>query len=441
MKILWVVAVVCVGLGTSLPAAAQTPRPERPYRGLFGSGVADVGSSLVLSVSLGGGYDTNVIAETRGGTLTRANDWNTDFSSAQASSTASLSYRLNTSRFVIGATAGTSGRYYPSVIDRVLRRDNAQLRVSARLAEGLTVSASGTYAPYDLTRFFLSELDPSLDAPAPELEFVSSPEHYIAYQGNASWRRPLTQRTRFDALYGYRGREASTAVDQFKSHRGGAGLTHTLGRGLEVRGGYRYAIAYYGASREPLHNHIIDAGINFNRRLSFSRQTTLSFGTGTSATSRPIGDNTVTRFFASGHVDLNHEIGRTWHAAVAYRRGAQFVDTWPEPVFSDALTASLSGLLGRRLQAGINTRVSTGRGGLSEDAARFTAVYTTASVALAITRNLAWTTAYTYYRHQFPDGVVLAPGFTDYLDRHSVRGSLNVWLPLFQTIRRGDAAR
>ncbi len=48
------------------PAFAQISRPERPYRGLFGGGggSGEYEQSLTASLSLGGGYDGNVLTGT-----------------------------------------------------------------------------------------------------------------------------------------------------------------------------------------------------------------------------------------------------------------------------------------------------------------------------------------------------------------------------------------
>ena len=55
-------ALVCAA-----PALAQRPRPDRPYRGLFGGNGADPNSTqaLDLNVSLSGAYDDNVLASAR----------------------------------------------------------------------------------------------------------------------------------------------------------------------------------------------------------------------------------------------------------------------------------------------------------------------------------------------------------------------------------------
>ena len=49
------------------PAAAQgSARPERPYRGLFGSGTSETGQMLSVGASLGSGWDDDLEANARG---------------------------------------------------------------------------------------------------------------------------------------------------------------------------------------------------------------------------------------------------------------------------------------------------------------------------------------------------------------------------------------
>ena len=49
-------------------AAAQSVRPERPYRGLFASSSSDTEQELALNGSLGSGYDDNILADAQGRT-------------------------------------------------------------------------------------------------------------------------------------------------------------------------------------------------------------------------------------------------------------------------------------------------------------------------------------------------------------------------------------
>ena len=45
--------------------AAAQGRPERPYRGLFASGLGAADHSLVATGSVGSGWDNNLLADTR----------------------------------------------------------------------------------------------------------------------------------------------------------------------------------------------------------------------------------------------------------------------------------------------------------------------------------------------------------------------------------------
>ena len=68
---------------------------------------------------------------------------------------------------------------------------------------------------------------------------------------------------------------------------------------MDARAGYTYGEGDYGDGGTREH-HAIDAGVNYNRALSISRQTTLSFGTGTSAL-RTLGN---LRFTITGNARL-----------------------------------------------------------------------------------------------------------------------------------------
>ena len=114
-----------------VPATAQAQgptRPERPYRGIFASGVDYSGQSLTANGSLSGGYDDNVLAGATNQSSVRNQQGGTF---GQASGC--LNYTLNAERATVNAVAGTSQRYYPSLQNDYLRDLQRQHR---RLAAG-----------------------------------------------------------------------------------------------------------------------------------------------------------------------------------------------------------------------------------------------------------------------------------------------------------------
>ncbi len=112
------VLLACAGaLVIAAPAAAQLPRPERPYRGLFGGGVGDTEQSLTLNVQLAGGYDDNIFADqgAGGGGVPPSSTPPTNVvaqggSYGQLSS--GLTYSLARTRVSVGASAGFVSRRY-----------------------------------------------------------------------------------------------------------------------------------------------------------------------------------------------------------------------------------------------------------------------------------------------------------------------------------------
>lgn len=424
-------------------ASAQTPRPERPYRGLFGGGIGDTEQLLTASASFGGGYDDNLLADARGeNSRPQRSDLDTTFRGAVGQFSGGLQYSLSRSRLDFGASGGTSARYYPSLNRDIVRRDNASLAASVRLVRGLSANASATYSPYSLASLFVAPGDPGLgDSAVFDEELASSNQHHLTYGGGLGFNRSLSSRTTFSADYGYRARTSANLMAPFTRQTAGGGLRHNVGKGLALRAEYHHVKAHYGADERRFTNHSIDAGVDYNRNLSFSRRTALSFGTGTTATARPGDRNAGTRFRLNAHVALNHEMGRTWNAALVYSRGVHFIESWPEPVSSDSLTASFGGLLSRRLQFQSTARTSTGRAGFSRTSGGFSGTYGTALLGFALSRHLSLQLKYGYYRHRFDDTVLLVPGFTDAVNRHSVRGYISLWAPLFQRARRSDATR
>jgi hypothetical protein len=425
--------VLSVALASS--AGAQDWRAERPYRGLFGGGVTDAEQLLRASATLGAGWDDNLVADAVGRNLP-SSDISRGFRGGLGTGSASLAYSLNNPAHGVGASDATTARYYPSFESRLIRRDYANVGAAAALGAGFSVQAAASYQPYSLRSMIpgLTELQLGDPAIADE-DFPASPEHFFGYSAGLDYSRRLSSRTTFTALYGYAGRDQVTGVGRFDRHTAGGSINRTFTRDLSLQLGYRYMQASRGAGSDAYVNHLIDAGINYSRSLSFSRRTTLSFSTGTSASRS--ARNEALRYHAIGSARLNHEIGRTWNAAVSYTRGLQFVETWPEPVFSDAATAGLTGFINRRTQVQLVARGIHGRGRLESAGGRGLESYgATAGLTVAVTRHINTGVSYTHYSHHMGSALSLPPGFVSDFERRSIRAFVSLWAPLFQSSRR-----
>ena len=428
-------SIVVVSLLACAPAAEAQWRAERPYRGLFAGGLGETEQLLTVSGSLGTGWDDNLAADLTGQAF-RPSDANRQFRGGVSTASATLSYSLNKTAISLGASAGTTARYYPSVDDQIIRREYGSFGTSMILGGGFTAQADAVYQPYNMRALMPMMFEPRLGDPSiVDEDFPSSLEHYLGYGGNLGYTRRLSPRNTFSAGYNYRGREPVRQSERFARHSVGADLSYAVGRGLSLQFGYGYSEALYGRNSSNRYgSHSINANVNYNRALSFSRRTTLSFGTGSTASRRSRNDSM--RFRANGSAQLIHEIGRTWSANAAYHRGLQFLESWPEPVFSDSAMAGIGGLVTNRVSAQLTARAIRGRGFQTGDGNRMVSYGAVAGLTFAVTRHINTGLNYSYYVHDFSDRVMPVPGLPDSLDRRSIRAFVSMWAPLFQTARR-----
>jgi hypothetical protein len=420
-------------------AAAQSVRPERPYRGLFASSSSDTEQELALNGSLGSGYDDNILADAQGRTtssvLPPAGSRNGMF----GNSGLGLSYLLKREAITVEAAANSGVRYYPSLSaeQRFVPAEDARARVTAALTRNTTISGSAAVArrPYHLADMWAPTSALS-GAPVPtEIDLPASFDFYRRYVGSASLHHRIGRRLTADADYAQNWGEAPEGL-AFTSQRSGGGLTWGLSRGLALRTGYSYTHARYRGVGTPLEQHNIDAGVNYTRALSFSRRTTLSFSTGSAA----VRHEQQTIYRATGSAELKHEIGRTWEASLAYNRGGRFTETWNGPLFSDVVAANVGGALTRRIQ------LSAGAGGAMRslsgaDDRGFQSYWGTVTASLAFNRYLNAGVNYLYTHHDFDRNIPVPSAWPQSGGRQRLTAHIGMWMPLFTQTRRPDAAR
>jgi hypothetical protein len=127
---------------------------------------------------------------------------------------------------------------------------------------------------------------------------------------------------------------------------------------------------------------------------------------------------------------LTHQIGRTWSARAAYRRGADFVEAFSAPVFTDAVTVALDGFINRRTD--VAAAVAYSGGNVVQARSNPFETYTaTARLRFGLTRQLAAYAEYLFYDYDSA-GVALNANVPPRVSRHSVRVGLTLWVPLLR---------
>jgi hypothetical protein len=437
---------------TAAPVSAQGSDVRRPFRGLFGGPSGPPSPHvLTLSASVFAAYDDNV---TEALTNRRVRSpWFQD-SGEYYGANAGLNYTFarDGERFDFGVGGAASLNYYlHGERSDALPAYQANMTFGARLTRSLALMArqsaaySSTYSQALMPEAgeggipeVGTPMDPALDLF--EMRAIRSATSLL-----------LTQELGRHASIrgGYQFRTLTVDEDEvvdprfrdYETHSGSAGFHYdrpvtryaTLQLGYGIRASDRRS-----GTGEPQFLHNIDAGVNYARALSFSRRTTLSFGTGSAiAVSEPLdpasgGDREGrTRVRLTGRASLVHELGRTWTAQLTYARGFRNHDGFDELFFTDAVDAGVGGLISRRLSfaagaswadSSIEYRSQGGREGRSASA----------QLQYGLNRLMALYASYSYYHYRYSSNVPLDERFPRQLDRHGVRVGLTTSVPLIR---------
>jgi hypothetical protein len=444
-------AIAVLGAADVRPASAQAPTPnptpsqtpttisERPYRGLFGGGVGDVRQLLTASGSVGGGYDDNILTDAR----SLGHSGNVRPEAAKAgmlgSFQAAIAYTLSGDRSALNASVAASSRYYPDLTPNNISGYRAALGGSRRLGSHTTLGAGGgvSYLPFRLTGVFPDTFDGEEPVEVlPDLDLTASLEAFWMRRAYARASHDLTPRSSLTATVSHRSSQSARWTEGLAHERVNLAYRYSVARGLALRGAWGYA-KWHKAEEYRSGNQLFDGGLDFNRALSFSRRTMLSFGTGMTA----LDHYGQPDYRWSGSTRLDHDIGRTWKAMLGYHRGLRHIDTLADPIFSNSLRASVGGLVSRRLQVSTDAWASIGDAGFSEGDKRFDTYAGAVSVSYALTRYVGIGVRYARYYYHFDPAVVLPPGVPHDIDRQSLRAEVDLWAPLFLRARRSDVAR
>ena len=439
MKLHVTLLFAAITLATAVPALAQVQarsRPERPYRGLFGGDTGDAEQLLTLNFFAGVGYDDNLLLEqpTQGSNDPRQGDGG-GFNSFNGQ----LSYSLDRTRVDFSAAFATAARYYPDLERSFIGSHALSLGAGLQLAKQTRFAASHTsrYQPFLTFGYFALVPDLSAEGIPPQQDQSIARSGYFTHLSGVDLTQEVSQRGSLSFNYRHQLSDAEADDRDFRTQTVGGRFVHGLAKGLGVRVGYGFnASSYQSATRDAIAAHNIDVGIDYNRALSFSRRTTLSFGTGTSA----FVDRNDTLYRLTGNASLTREIGRTWSASLAYLRTAGFLESVAAPVFADDVRLTWIGMLNRRLQFDARAWASVGEFARAGEGSGYDSYASQVTLTYGLTRYLGINGIYGFYRYSFDESPLL-PGFAREMSRHSVQVQLGLWLPLIQSGRRPDASR
>lgn len=453
-RLVVIAASLALSCAATASAQSQPAQAEKPFRGLFGGNEADPRSrqALNLQASFFGAYDDNVLADQ--GQRGEVPDPRYMTSGFYASPTASLDYRRRWGRVSFDSAGGTVLRYYPDMSDFNGTSEWVSVGFSAELTRRTTFRASQgvAYSPYHSYGWFPG-LNPTVpgEVVRPDPDSALYRRSVFQYTTAVDLARRLTRRSSLNLFYNLNYADftqsadvsETTLTEDFKTQHAGAGFSYSVTNHTSLRVGYSYQASRYGAlllSNQSVTGHNLEIGFEYARALARGRVTTFGVSTGASVTDRPyssylidaVNNSTNNYYNVLVGAYLNQAIGRTWSARLSYNRGLQFVEGLAEPFFSDAVSATLRGYVGRRVSLTASAAYSNGAGIYSSVGRGFAAYTGTAQSQYALSRTVALSAQYFYYHYDINGELFVAPGLTRRFDRQGVHAGLSFWLPLLR---------
>ena len=120
----------------------------------------------------------------------------------------------------------------------------------------------------------------------------------------------------------------------------------------------------------------------------------------------------------------------TWTAMLSYDRGLQVPDGATRPFFSDTVSGTLGGYLGRRVNVRLQPSYSHGVVGLGDDVNPYNAYTSTSRLEFALGRRVALYAEHFFYRYRFASAAGLPAQLMPSVDRQGARMGLTLWAPI-----------
>lgn len=433
-------SLVLAATAAAVPASAQTflPRQQRPDWAIFGSGVSKTEQRLVLTATFGGGYEDDLTPSTpppADGTIPAASPF---YSGPFGSAGASLRYSVN-KKSVFGDTGLSAyGRNYQDMTsDPFIGVYSADGSLNFALGKNSNLSTSYFAGQY-LQNLSPFGYDPSGGWGNPGAPGVptnpgafTTGHTYHGYGASANYTQQLVAKLSAYGGYSFYGNDSwqSTPNGRYDSQYLTAGMRYALSKDLSLRAGYGVTLGGFSSSGNPtdFRSRTIDAGVDYNKALSLTRKSTLTFSSGVSGLLDPANQ---THYYFVGGANFTHEVGRTWSFYAGVNRSANFYQTLGQPTISDWVAVGLNGTVGRHIE--VRSGVSAWRGSaIGTNVKVYDSANAFAGARVGLNRVLAVAATYSYYRYGFTkDVIVLAPGFVRQTQRQTIQVSLVVWAPL-----------
>lgn len=410
-------ALACAGALLAGDAAAQPRDMARPLQ-----------PGLQMNGSLYGGYDAPLFSNT---SLTFQ-----PTSQTFGGGDVRLNYNRPGRKYMLSVTASAANRYHPNFTPSTTPSYGGSIAISSvsRGRWGWGLAQFAQYAPLSAASFFATTggglagggpIDTSALAAAANQQISPIRQVDVNTSGQISYS--VTRRTHVSLSSGVASQvQIDSSQPSAIRYDSRLRLTHEISRSLSAFFGYGLNQIHVPANNgAPGFNARIDTydfGVNFNRGLQLTRDTTLNFQTG--FVKVPIGARN--EFQVVGAMSLDHRVSRSWDAQVVVTRDARFVQAYRNPVIFSGASATLGGLIASRVSGGVGVHYSAGKINVPPNPSKFNSASATAQIRFDVRRRAGVFVEYSLFRSKFDANQALTNFPTGSFGRHGVRVGLSL---------------
>jgi hypothetical protein len=421
---------LCLAALLAIPVSAAAQANPGPFGGLFGRTPDPVSrdyTAVEVRASAGGLYDTSVFPEE--GAVAAGIQGAAGASAGGVLAVDRVSERLSAS---ISASVGHEQFFVdPSPYRATAYHGGAQIGANLTTRVKLEGGLNYSHSPYYQLISGAGNPGLSTDFLTPISAGAAAVAENETYNGSLGLSAQLGKRTTFQIeSHREETRFRNQPASNLFVYGGRARLNHRLSRNLGVYAGYgRDQTNYHSSPSSDLVNELIDLGVDFNQEVTLARRTSLGF----SAATGIVRDRSERRFRLNGSVGLSKHFRRTWQATLFAYRDTEFRPGFPEPLFSDSVSASLGGMLSERLEW--LTVASAGRGALAFSATTgFKDIGVSSRLMVGISRHLGLYTQVSSYFSEVPIGVSTLP-VSGRVEQRRVSVGLSAYIPVYNKVR------
>lgn len=407
--------IVAAANGSAVMAADQ---PSQLFRGLFGPDPSIALTShpvLELRVNT---FEARgrTPSDTLEQTVLQAEGFYTGVSSG-------LTFRQKTRNALFTVGTGNTLRMYPSS-DVTTTEHSGFASMDLQASRYTTVRASGGvfYTPFHQVLGVPAYIDPGT---AVGSDASLGTDTSLTYSAATAITRQLGRRGLLIADYDGHVTQFTSGSGDTTSHRASVAYAHEFAKGIAFRFGDGVRVLQAAATDRIVTQDII-LGIDVNRTLESSRQTSFSFNTGATIMDTGTGN----RFVPSGSATLTHRLSRAWQTSIRFDRGLQVAELVSEAFIANNSSVVLNGFLGRRLSVGVRGGYSFGNFDLDGSSMPYNSYVAEGRAAVALGRHFQLYMQHMYYRYRFPDAITLPSDVPFRREQYSIRFGLDIWAPL-----------